>query len=122
MSPEAQRIAIAEACGWTRLNQGRGYGRPPNSETDFKIPDYLSDLNAIHDAEETLSDELREVFAWHLFCGKFDWYRMRLENGEPYSIGYLEEPAKDAFRTYHATAAERAEAFLRTIGKLDDTK
>lgn len=41
MSPEAQRIAIAEACG---INHGVLYAGT----------DYLNDLNAMHEAEKIL--------------------------------------------------------------------
>jgi hypothetical protein len=133
MTPTAQRIAIAEACGW------KWFTVPFNSEQDVLArdeehaktillgqwvwsltPDYLSDLNAMHEAEKVLDDEQRKVFAWHMMCGKFDWYKeepeMR-ELGPNPRIGWLEESPGDAFKTYHATAAQRAEAFLRTIGK-----
>ena len=47
MSPEKQRIAIADACGWSRYSalstHGWIEGEP---ETDGPIPDYLNDLNA----------------------------------------------------------------------------
>ncbi len=78
MSPEAQRIAIAEACG-TDLWQNR--------------PSYLTDLNAMHEAEKVLTDEQQDDYMnWLGNC-------------------YSEWPS------IHATAAQRAEAFLRTIGK-----
>lgn len=59
MSPEAQRIAIAEACGW--VNQGRAKRIPAllfrwvNPSTKAVVdasdlPDYLNDLNAMHES------------------------------------------------------------------------
>lgn len=43
MTPEAQRIAIAEACGWQLL--GGMWHHPIGGF----IPDYLNDLNAMHE-------------------------------------------------------------------------
>jgi hypothetical protein len=77
MSPEAQRIAIAEACGWTRYF--------PEST----LPDYLSDLNAMHEAEKVLTPEQGWEYAQNLVV--------------------------DGGRGWFATAAQRAEAFLRTL-------
>lgn len=66
MKPEAQRIAIAEACGWTNLRQERHRelivgvpdhflaGEPPEGVIMLyptSPPDYLGDLNAMHEAE-----------------------------------------------------------------------
>lgn len=69
------------------------------------IPDYLNDLNAMHEVEATLtaeqSDEL--FYYWLAFavsqgrCGDQIWQYRKL--------------------MAHATAAQRAEAFLKTIGK-----
>ena len=56
-----------------------------------KDADYLNDLNAMHEAEKTLNYD-------------------QLDN-------YYFEMAKRMVRPYHATAAQRAEAFLHTIGK-----
>lgn len=59
MNPEQQRIAIAEACGkWH-------YGWPHEYMSQIDrlrhIPDYLHDLNAMHEAEKVLTvDQLIE--------------------------------------------------------------
>jgi len=45
MKPEQQRIAIARACGEDNDSILRGL-----------IPDYLNDLNAMHEAEQTMGD------------------------------------------------------------------
>lgn len=84
MTPEQQRIAIAQACGWTDTPiVGGKYGQAD-------VPDYLEDLNAMHEAEKVLTHE------------QFDDYYVRL--------------CIKIARPYHATAAQRAEAFLRTLG------
>ena len=77
MSPEAQRIAIAEACA-------------PGSSV---MPDYLNDLNAMHEAEKVLTDHTG--------------YCMNLQ----IATGGL--PLR--FNLVFSTAAQRAEAFLRTL-------
>jgi hypothetical protein len=104
MSPTMQRIAIAEACGWTHTKTINNpdetpYGRHPNSNEEWALPlpDYLNDLNAMHEAEKTLSDDnLKSYRGWLVVVC----------NGEH----------------WRATAAQRAEAFLRTIDKWEETE
>jgi len=98
MKPELQRIAIAEACGWERCSGGGSCGvwkTPtginPQNTNEFKIlPDYLNDLNAMHDAENTL-DKNQEAMYYDRLC------------------------AISGVMAYRATAAQRAEAFLKTL-------
>ena len=146
MKLEAQQIAIAEACGWRKWKFGdpwrkglrladkrfEGFIRrvikdaPANSKTilididemqthdvadvilhylpashwvrndEIKIfpPDYLNDLNAMHDAEKVLTSSQMAPYVDSIQEMNERW-------------------ATPAF----ATAAQRAEAFLRTIGK-----
>jgi hypothetical protein len=108
MTTEEQRIAIAEVCGYTNVR----YDYANGSDT-FKswlanhprfagngIPDYLNDLNAMHEAEETLTVDQLESYREVLSDLLNDDCRMGL--------------------AINATAAQRAEAFLRTIGKWRD--
>lgn len=96
MTPEAQRIAIAEACGWTACcDYGANLviGLPPNEkDTDKRcgVPSYLSDLNAMCEAEMMLTPGQLDIFDSILFdiCGSWQ-------------------------KAIHATAAQRAEAFLQ---------
>jgi len=111
MSPEAQRIAIAKACGWKdvkKADNGAPIGLGPLNHWYANIPDYLNDLNAMHEAALTLT-----------LCDRSK-YTMELRR-----IVLLE--ARDEMRDldsglicdlyfYEATAAQRAEAFLRTLG------
>lgn len=103
MKPELQRIAIAGACGWYRLvleedkalptRYGMAVGQlvPPSGSVCVPIPDYLNDLNAMHSAEQTLTREQR----WK----------------------YISALASDhVSHVAFATAAQRAEAFLKTLG------
>lgn len=97
MNEQEQRIAIAEACGW-KLVDDKLSGRAPKVSDLYEtygndtIPDYLHDLNAMHEAEERLTFDQQLAFDRFLaeITGAFTW---------------------------QATAAQRSEAFLRTIGK-----
>lgn len=108
MTEQDQRIVIAEACGWTGMNSDEaddGF-RDENGVWHSVPPDYLHDLNAMHEVWKSkiaFQDKLHLSFRNHLrrIC----------------------ERNKDTFGnwdTLNATAAQRAEAFLRTIGKWKD--
>jgi hypothetical protein len=115
MKPEKQRIAIAEACGivgpfdnrWIKEYEEEGgdsYGFTgfENGELVF-IPDYLSDLNAMHEAEKVLTEEQRIAYS---DC--------------TYDIALKAQKETGKWRWISLTAAQRAEAFLRTIGKWEE--
>jgi hypothetical protein len=110
MKPEEQRIAIAEACGWTQCQWNGAYntlkGVPPIRPSLFQdIPDYLNDLNAIREAENKLSKDHRKQLVYVLL-------RVVIADLDKNT------PEIDKFRVlYFATAAQRAEAFIRVIGK-----
>ena len=169
MTPEAQRIAIAEACGWTRAhatdaredgivildrrfngfkrrlirwNQVRIYGgwddRPGFHQIDIDesngisteellrdydlpeywrkgdtitrhLPNYLTDLNAMHEAVALLN--------YNQLC-EFGRYLSDTVLGEkPAGFDYGEH---DLACIANATAAQRAEAFLRTLNLWKD--
>jgi len=111
MKPEKQRIAIAEACGWTDVKGTKGV----HPKARFKgcgyaddwiaLPDYLNDLNAMHQAEKVLTKNKSMEYAFRLA----DSWILNGEDKQP-----------DLVRGFCATAAERAEAFLKTIGKWED--
>ena len=108
MSPEQQRIAIAEACGWTEIEvvEGMPFGilDSRTDESPRLVPDYLNDLNAMHEAEKYLAGYPSK---------EWDNYIMDLHAVTQYTpSGKLSEIACIT----HATAAQRAEAFLRTLG------
>ena len=91
--------AIAEALGWKEVREswfrfldtsktgiiGRMPGR---DETWSEVPDYVNDLNAMHEAEGALETHDQANEFRRLLCGNVS-----------------------------ATARQRAEAFLRTLGK-----
>jgi hypothetical protein len=110
MKPEQMRIKIAEACGW-RHEPSRGdwcFQSPDGRywHTSAGIPDYLNDLNAMHEAEKVLSDGQRMTYYGHLVS------IARKSLG----IDPCESHYQPKFTT-HATAAQRAEAFLCTVGR-----
>jgi hypothetical protein len=101
MTPKEQRIAIAEARNWTEISDwGAGgiTGKHPTEPWVEVIPDYLKDLNAMHEEEKTLN-----------FIKAAEYARILT------SIAWQSE--QPDFAPMTATAAQRAEAFLRTIGK-----
>lgn len=115
MKPEAQRIAIAEACGLTVIEGTLCAPKPEvrhgsqTGDVDINpvapLPDYLNDLNAMHEAENLLGDE------------DFNRYVFRLQGL------YIEKTkGRTDAGCVSAPARERAEAFLRTIGKWDESK
>lgn len=135
MTPEAQRIAIAEVCGWIDIRQvqlpdGRGEGWiGRNGSHIFKdLPDYPNDLNAMHEAEEVLSMEQRRQNILNLRYVIFGSWPSRLDI--EWQLKQAEIGGVDAGMYDHgfcavllaATAAQRAEALLRTLDKWDNTK
>jgi hypothetical protein len=103
MNTEKQRIAIAEACGIVSKDQ---WG--PLYKTARGVlrgcPDYCNDLNAMHEAEAILTEKQRLFYHVNL---------MKLQKAD-FVAGF--------WFLIHATAAHRAEAFLRTIQKWEDDK
>jgi hypothetical protein len=99
MTQEQQRVAIAEACG-----------EDSDSIVRELIPDYLNDLNAMHEAVSIFDYDQADEFEDHLcdICKRL--------NDEK------ENPAPWRFAVVNATASQRAEAFLRTIGKWKEAK
>lgn len=117
MTPEAQRIAIAEACGWKNLEVGEGitgyhdtvvatnmFGQ--QVPLRYYIPDYLNDLNAMHEAEKILDVNQQITFALLLT----EPVRDSVYDVMPYDLHF---PV--CFPAIHAAAAQRAEAFLKAL-------
>lgn len=130
MKDEQINIAIAEACGWEDVSDsgfsGLNLGIPPASENltttrnwecvngvgYYEIKDYSQDLNAMHEAEKVLTEQPQLL----CYYGKLVSI-VRRERG----IDEFEQHYQCLFTT-HATARERAEAFLRTIGKWEESE
>lgn len=95
MTPEQQQIAIAEACGWYDLVKQDvslfGKHEPESQKTfELDVPDYLNDLNAMHEAEFY---QRRQSELW--------WKSYSAALYHAYGVG--------------APAKYRAEIFLRTL-------
>ena len=99
MNAEAQRTAIAEACGWTDIAFDRGWIKAGDGTTQCAIPNYLTDLNAMHFAEQSIRRD-HDVYGLYL--------------------SHLNRTAPEC--RVHATPAQKAEAFLRAIGKWEGGK
>lgn len=121
MKPEAQRIAIAEACGYKMLPDYQWFYRrdvkdkhPTGTKGGLTeiIPDYIHDLNAMHEAEKVLTEEQKLVYCSAVYA---------IANGyqvEPDAyIGVYFEASYDSVPEMVCAAAyQRAEAFLKTKG------
>ena len=115
MTPDEINIAIAESVGWSRAIIGtqsksdpipRGWRTPKGSERT-KLPDYYHDLNAIHEVEAGLDDDAHAKYrAWlaAVVSLRTDT-KMFLMSKNEYRLWFS------------ATAPQRCEAYLRTIGK-----
>lgn len=119
MTPEEINVAMAELCGW-EYNDGSEvnpempeFWIDPSGRHRYRklcgsppTPDYYHDLNAMNEAEKTLKGPqecdsyIRYLCVITDMCAPF-------ESGPLYSWGPV----------VCATATQRAEAFLRTIGK-----
>lgn len=123
MKSEAQRIAIAEACGWTRIDPKSGLdweprGLPPNQTHGAlkDLPDYTEDLNACHEMEKVLTEERRNGYALRLY-DLTNGFKPDHYEEDPYNPICFEASMIGVGLMVSANAAQRAEAFLRTIGK-----
>ena len=109
MNKVLQRIAIAESQGWKHVicsvgehgTMMSGWWMPCGAlTTDINmLPDYLNDLNAMHEAEKVLTGYQQTV---------------------TYSDNLTKIVGYHTFDSAHATAAQRAEAFLKTLGLWED--
>lgn len=105
MNIEQQRIAIAKCLGYPNPRMwefGRCYaGELPHVE---EVPDYLNDLNAMHDAERFLAE--KDLVKYASIIVEKSRHLLGISNYES------REPGQFIIR---ATAAVRAEAFLKTL-------
>ena len=90
MTNEQINVAIANACGV--------FNQPFP-----RIPDCCNDLNAMHEAEGTLTKQQQEEY--------------------DYQLSEITAPITgERWSLLHANARQRAEAFLRTIGKWEEAE
>lgn len=122
MKHDEQRIAIAKWMGRheyveskTKFNAlmrpccdvcGKMAEYYPDLHTEH-APDYVHDLNAMHKAEAMLNISQQEHFGGFLYHGKVCSF-------QDFCTGRM------VFQFAHATAAQRAEALLRTLGLWTD--
>lgn len=109
LTEDEKRIKIAEHLGWTDMSSQNHqvtdatfpYGRPPTGEFYSVPPDYFHDLNAMHEAECGINENCQAIYEAELYrvCGV-----------NPQTIF-----AKDTFKMFCATAAQRAEAFGKAL-------
>ena len=123
MNPEKQRRAILKACGWTAKEDKYGFWRAVDPSGNMTptlwvsemnlwsagMPNYLNDLNAMHEAEKTLTKANWGGYAAELY---------RITDAHNHGIS----PNHHWLAVAFSTAAQRAEAFLRTIGKWEEGK
>jgi hypothetical protein len=111
MTQEEKRIKIAEAVGeWipSTISKGKwchksNYSMALNGAYSVwvgkdSLPDYFNDLNAMHEAEKSLSDGQYSTFCDHL-----------------YDFAREEQLQTGKWRWLSSMASQRAEAFGRTL-------
>jgi len=99
MTDEQINAAIAKVCGRKRNTNGGWYPDNGFNVGTQGIPNYCTDLNAMHEAERTLSTA--------------NMYVMEVQLKRVLS-------AREFY--FHATASQRAEALLRALGKWEEEK
>lgn len=114
LTAEEQRVKVAELCGFYSIGNEDWVGMRGHRSEYHPIPNYLNDLNAMHEAEEKLSDRQRkESYGWALagivHCGDDEE-----EDYDGIDTCVLKD---DIDFLFHATAAQRAEAFVLTMEK-----
>jgi hypothetical protein len=109
-----QIIEIAKYCGWSMIEDansmcvgGMWVGYPPRMQIIGKkesLPNYLDDLNAIHEAEKSLDGDIMDASSLRYRYSSF--------------VYHLTDKKEQPFR---ASSKIRSEAFLRTIDKWIET-
>ena len=106
MNDNEINVVIAEACGFRSVPQtpwmketGKQFFVSPTGETQLGCDDYCTDLNAMACAEQWLQSDVGVITYSHNAFTAYKQYLLQVVGG----------PC--------ATARQRAEAFLRTIGK-----
>jgi len=104
MTNKQINAAIAEVCGWTGIFEHPEFGlmgvAPETHGCRTAVEEYAHCLNAMHEAEKLLnSDDIFEAYYLALY-----------------------ETTQSTRWPVCATARERAEAFLRTLGKWEEVQ
>lgn len=121
MSNEQINIAIAETCGWKNYGLGWSHSSLPPEANVYgrKLPDYCNDLNAMHEAERALNIDEEYDYGEELAA--------MIRRPENTLAGVSEDTVFPLngwgfYSVAHATARQRAEAFLRTVGKWEEAE
>jgi hypothetical protein len=122
MSDDEINEAIAAHCGWDFDpewahewdSRGRWVEEPETKQRKFRhaVPRYTHDLNAMHEAERSLDAISKWVGDENASCAEeayMDWLARVVTSSDG--------KFADDWQLCHATARQRAEAFLRTINK-----
>lgn len=129
MKEEQINIAIAEACGWKKLTvpleddlgpigdmTTTKWKRPSNPygyvDPTSSVPNYCNDLNAMREAIMSLPSGVRDnsfTSQLAMVCG------FKAHGSDAWS-----ELHQGRCAVINATARQRAEAFLRTLGKWEE--
>jgi hypothetical protein len=122
MTDDQINIAIAEACGWIEceyvdsltLCKGKHENAFPQYPSGHsQLPDYCNDLNAMHDAEghfKTVTEQMQYAANVLQVRGQ----------GELFDENDLN--VDHCWIARSATARQCAEAFLKTIGKWEESE
>jgi hypothetical protein len=86
-----------------RITEVTGLWDHPYSSDTRRMMDFCNDLNAMHEAERTLTGLNR-----HAFCDML--------------LDTVADSPDHLWEVLTATARQRAEAFLRTLGKREEAK
>ena len=102
MTDNELRLAVAEAVGWTEIKRHSGshVGLHPETKICGFIPDFASDLNAMHKAVAGLNEPQRHAYAV-LLANEF------------FPLGWRDW--RDSFALSEATARQRALAFVQVF-------
>jgi hypothetical protein len=111
MSPKAQRIAIAEACGWVTGGDPdfpKSWRGPKGEWHSHNPPDYLRDTNAMREAFQILPQFHKRAYGRHL-----------QEVLNIAVVGFVSDYHEDLASLAdiaNASADQLAEVFLKTLG------
>lgn len=111
MKPEDINRAIAIYCDYIKCvcdDPECGAWFPPEGESTVSLPNYYGDLNAMHEAKNYLLRQNPDN-RW-----KYENY---IEEQLDWDTGPDGECNSNHYLLIHATSQQRAEAFLKTIGK-----
>ena len=106
MTDDQINAVIAEVCGWTNVHPANRSGKAPGTDytSNYEhILNYCADLNAMHEAEKVLTGLTR-----HAYCDAL--------------LDTVQDSPDHLWEVLTATARQRAEAFLRTLGKWEEAK